>query len=219
MENLKIITESSYKLPESNYKLPQYRITEIKKLYAVFCDKHCNNFDLEYRKKHFIRIVKLKFSWFNIYECKEVYKIIKENELNLLINNKKILIEEKYKKKLIKLFCKIDSNDNNTLDLDEFKFIMLKFNFYTIEQIYEMFKDADLNGDNVISIDEFITFLAKNDNLEEKLTGILECKFEFKKKHDKRTIIFNDFPGSPLKFNWRPSLSNLNSLDEISKNL
>ena len=212
MNDLKIITES-------NYKLPEYRITEIKKLYAVFCDKHNNNFDLEHRKKEFKKIVKLKFPWLYIYEYREVYKIIKENELNLLINNKKILIEEKYKKNLIKLFCKIDSNDNNTLDLDEFKFIILKFNFYTIEQIYEMFKDADLNGDNVISIDEFITFIAKNDNLEEKLHEILECKFELKKKHDKRTIIFNDFPGSPLKFNWRPSLSNLNSLDEISKNL
>ena len=212
MNDLKVITES-------NYKLPKYRITEIKKLYDVFCDKHNDNFNLEHRRKEFKKIVKLKFPWLHIYEWKEVYKIIKENELNLVINNKKMLIEEKYKKNLIKLFCKIDYYDNNTLDLDEFKFIMLKFNFYTVEQIYEMFKDADLNGDNVISIDEFITFIAKNYNLEEKLHEILECKFELKKIYDKRTILFNDFPGSPLKFNWRPSLSNLNSLDEISKNL
>jgi len=78
-----------------------------------------------------------------------------------------------------------------------------------------MFKEADLNGDSKISIDEFIIFLAKNDELTEKLKSILDCKFELKKRNDKRTLLFNNFPGSPLKINWRPSLSNLNRMEFI----
>ncbi len=87
------------------------------------------------------------------------------------------------------------------------------------KKIYEMFKEADLNGDSQISIDEFIIFLAKNDELTEKLKSILDCKFELKKRNDKRTLLFNNFPGSPLKMNWRPSLSNLNPMEFIRNNI
>jgi len=82
-----------------------------------------------------------------------------------------------------------------------------------------MFKEADLNGDSQISIDEFIIFLAKNDELTEKLKSILDCKFELKKRNDKRTLLFNNFPGSPLKVNWRPSLSSLNPMEFIRNNI
>ena len=141
-----------------------------------------------------------------------MYNLIKENEYNHILNFKKIEIEEKYKRDLIKLFIKFDDNDNNSIDIDEFKAILSKINCFTEEKIYEMFKEADLNGDSQISIDEFIIFLAKNDELTEKLKSILDCKFEFKKRNDKRTLLFNNFPGSPLKVNWRPSLSNLNPM-------
>ena len=130
------------------------------------------------------------------------YNII--NEYNLEYRKtefKKIEIEEKYKRDLIKLFIKFDDNDNNSIDIHEFKAILSKIKCFSDEKIYEMFKEADLNGDSQISIDEFILFLANNDELTEKLKSILDCKFELKKRNDKQTLLFNNFPGSPLKIN------------------
>lgn len=199
--------------------IPEYRIKEIMKLYPIFNEKFSNEYNLEYRKAEFKKIIKLKYKWFTNSEYNYMYNLIKENEYNHILNFKKIEIEEKYKSDLIKLFIKFDDNDNNSIDIDEFKAILSKINCFTEEKIYEMFKEADLNGDSQISIDEFIIFLAKNDELTEKLKSILDCKFELKKRNDKRTLLFNNFPGSPLKVNWRPSLSNLNPMEFIRNNI
>ena len=204
----------------NNSKLiPEYRIKEIMKLYPIFNEKFSNEYNLEYRKTEFKKIIKLKYKWFTNSEYNYIYNLIKENEYNHILNFKKIEIEEKYKSDLIKLFIKFDDNDNNSIDIDEFKAILSKINCFTEEKIYEMFKEADLNGDSQISIDEFIIFLAKNDELTEKLKSILDCKFELKKRNDKRTLLFNNFPGSPLKVNWRPSLSSLNPMEFIRNNI
>lgn len=199
--------------------IPEYRMKEIMKLYPIFNEKFSNEYNLEYRKAEFKKIIKLKYKWFTNSEYNYIYNLIKENEYNHILNFKKIEIEEKYKSDLIKLFIKFDDNDNNSIDIDEFKAILSKINCFTEEKIYEMFKEADLNGDSEISIDEFIIFLAKNDELTEKLKSILDCKFELKKRNDKRTLLFNNFPGSPLKVNWRPSLSNLNPMEFIRNNI
>ena len=204
----------------NNSKLiPEYRIKEIMKLYPIFNEKFSNEYNLEYRKTEFKKIIKLKYKWFTNSEYNYIYNLIKENEYNHILNFKKIEIEEKYKSDLIKLFIKFDDNDNNSIDIDEFRAILSKINCFTDEKIYEMFKEADLNGDSQISIDEFIIFLAKNDELTEKLKSILDCKFELKKRNDKRTLLFNNFPGSPLKVNWRPSLSSLNPMEFIRNNI
>lgn len=204
----------------NNFKvIPDYRLKEIMKLYPIFNEQFSNEYNLEYRKVEFKKIIKLKYKWFTNSEYNYIYNLIKENEYNHILNFKKIEIEEKYKSDLIKLFIKFDDNDNNSIDIDEFKAILSKINCFTNEKIYEMFKEADLNGDSQISIDEFIIFLAKNDELTEKLKSILDCKFELKKRNDKRTLLFNNFPGSPLKMNWRPSLSNLNSMEFIRNNI
>ena len=200
-------------------QIPDYRIKEIMKLYPIFNEKFSNEYNLEYRKTEFKKIIKLKYKWFTNSEYNYIYNLIKENEYNHILNFKKIEIEEKYKSDLIKLFIKFDDNDNNSIDIDEFKAILSKINCFTDEKIYEMFKEADLNGDSQISIDEFIIFLAKNDELTEKLKSILDCKFELKKRNDKRTLLFNNFPGSPLKVNWRPSLSSLNPMEFIRNNI
>ena len=199
--------------------IPNYRIKEIMKLYTIFNDKFSNEYNLEYRKSEFKKIIKLKYKWFTNSDYNYIYKLIKENEYNHILNFKKIEIEQKYKSDLIKLFIKFDDNDNNSIDIDEFKSILSKVNCFSEEKIYEMFKEADLNHDSQISIDEFILFLANNDELTEKLKTVLDCKYELKKKTDKRTLLFNNFPGSPLKTNWRPSLSNLNPLDCIKNNI
>lgn len=202
--------------------IPKYRIKEILLLYEIFCDeefKITKNIDLKYRKDKFKNIIKSKYKWVDEKEYKEIYKLIKSKELETFLNKKKIDVSYQYKDKLVKLFCNYDGNDDLLLDLDEFKLIIIKFNIFDINNIENLFKEVDLDGNGSIDIEEFITFISKNDTLLEKLDQILDSKFELKKKLDKRTLLFNNFPGSPLKHNWRPSLHNLNSLEFIKKQI
>lgn len=203
--------------------VPEHRVKEILKLYEVFCDIYTNSsnyIDLEERKEHFKKIVKLKYSWFSNDEYKLIYNLIKENEYSIFIDFKKIQIEKEYKSHLIKLFSTFDKDNNHSIDINEFKFIMKKYNIFKEneenEEIENIFKKADLNNDGALSIEEFLYFLAKNEFITQKLNDIIDCKFENKRQNDKRTILFTDFPGSPLENRknftdtiWRPSLSNL----------
>ena len=201
-------------------KIPLHRLKEIKKLYSVFYDENKQLYDFNLRKSKFFSIVKLKYKWltFNEYEniCNEN---VKDKELEFFLNIKKVQIEEKFKKDILKLFCFLDTNNDNCIDLNEFELILMKLNIYNYSEIKDLFNKADLNGDGILTIDEFMIFLSKNDSIAEKLKEILDYKFEVKKKHDKRTLLFKDFPRSPLKNNWRPSLSNLNSTEFIKKHI
>ena len=201
-------------------KIPLYRLTEIKKLYSVFYDENKNLYDLNLRKSNFLSIVKLKYKWLTLDEFNKIYnENIKDKELNFYINFKKLQIEEKFKKDILKLFCFIDTKNIYYIDIKEFKYILLLLKLYTHSDIENLFNTADLNNDGILTIDEFMLFLSKNDIIVEKLTEILDYKSEIKKKKDKRSILFKDFPGSPLKCNWRPSLSNLNSTEFIKKHI
>ena len=201
-------------------KIPLYRLKEIKKLYSVFYDENINLQDLKIRKSNFFKIVQLKYKWLTLDEYNKIYnENLKEKELEFFLNFKKVQIEEKFKKDILKLFCFLDTNNDNCIDLNEFELILMKLNIYNYSEIKDLFNKADLNGDGILTIDEFMIFLSKNDSIAEKLKEILDYKFEVKKKHDKRTLLFKDFPGSPLKNNWRPSLSNLNSTEFIKKYL
>lgn len=201
-------------------KIPLYRLKEIKKLYSVFYDENINLQDLKIRKSNFFKIVQLKYKWLTLDEYNKIYnENLKEKELEFFLNFKKVQIEEKFKKDILKLFCFLDTNNDNCIDLNEFELILMKLNIYNYSEIKDLFNKADLNGDGILTIDEFMIFLSKNDSIAEKLKEILDYKFEVKKKHDKRTLLFKDFPGSPLKNNWRPSLSNLNSTEFIKKHI
>ena len=197
--------------------IPKYRIDEIMKIYDVFYDKNKKNDNLKDRKIKFKKILKSYYKWLKDAEYKYIYNLIKEKEIDVLIQSKKIMIERKYKNDVIKLFGKFDTDNNDSIDLEEFKSV-----FSLIDEninIENVFKEADINNDNEITIDEFILFMAKNENIFKKIDNVLEKKFKIKLKNDKRTLLFNNFPGSPLKVNWRPSLSNLNNLNYIKNNM
>ena len=141
-------------------------------------------------------------------------KCLIDNELNIID-----LIKNPTLKCIENITTLLSNIINNVLDIDEFKMLMLKFHISDYNNIQEMFNEADLNGDGILTIDEFMMFLSKNDSIAEKLKEILDYKFKVKKKHDKRTLLFKDFPGSPLKNDWRPSLNNLNSMEFIKKHI
>jgi len=195
--------------------IPKYRLDEIMKIYDVFNIKNTKNADLKDRKIQLKKIIKTYYKWITEDEYNYIYSLVIETEFDSLIDIKKIEIEKKYKNRLIKLFGKYDANNSNTIDLEEFRNIFVKLQLYDNLDIEKIFKEADTNGDNELTIDEFIIFMAKNKDVLEKLDEVLEIKKELRYKNDKRTLIFNDFPGSPLKGNWRPSLSNLKRFDKI----
>jgi hypothetical protein len=198
-------------------KIPKYRIDEMMKIYDVFYDENKNNVDLKDRKIKLKMIMKSYYSWLRDDEYNYIYNLIKMREIDVIIENKKLVIERKYKNDIIKLFGRLDSDNSDSIDFIEFKNI---FSQIELEKDVEtIFKDADINRDNEITIDEFIIFVAKNNDILKKLDNVLQNKFKLKSRNDKRIILFNNFPGSPLKTNWRPSLSNLNNLNDIKKNM
>lgn len=198
-------------------KIPKYRIDEMMKIYDVFYDENKNNVDLKDRKLKLKMIMKSYYSWLRDDEYNYIYNLIKMREIDVIIEDKKLVIERKYKNDIIKLFGRLDSDNSDSIDFIEFKKV---FSQIELEKDVEtIFKDADINGDNEITIDEFIIFVAKNNDILKKLENVLQNKFKLKLRNDKRTILFNNFPGSPLKINWRPSLSNLNNLNDIKKNM
>lgn len=194
--------------------IPKHRIREIKKLYNIFCDEETSK-DIITRKLNFKNVIKIRYNWIDNIEYNNIYKLIKEDELKIIFDFKKKIISDKYKNKLIKLFCIIDEDNNNVIDINEFKILMNKFDIYNIDIINEMFINADTNNDNILSIDEFIEFLTNNKKLLEKLDIIIKSKIDYNNKNDKRNLLFKDFPGSPNKNNWRPSLANLRSPKSI----
>jgi Ca2+-binding EF-hand superfamily protein len=113
-------------------------------------------------------------------------------EIDVIIADKKIVIERKYKNDIIKLFGKLDSDNSDSIDFTEFKNIFSQIELE--KDIETIFKDADINRDNRLTIDEFIIFIAKNNDIFKKLDNVLEMKFKLKLKNDKRTILFNNFP-------------------------
>ena len=198
-------------------KIPKYRIDEMMKIYDVFYDENKNNVDLKDRKLKLKMIMKSYYSWLRDDEYNYIYNLIKMREIDVIIEDKKLVIERKYKNDIIKLFGRLDSDGSDSIDFIEFKKV---FSQIELEKDVEtIFKDADINGDNEITIDEFIIFVAKNNDILKKLDNVLQNKFKLKLRNDKRTILFNNFPGSPLKINWRPSLSNLNPMEFIRNNI
>lgn len=202
--------------------IPNYRIEEIKLFYEIFCmnkENQLSEFNLKERKIKFRQLIKCKYTWILNNEFEEMYSIIKENELEKFINLKKIEIEKKYKEKIIKLFCKLDQNNDLVLNLDEFKIVMYKLNIYNKDEIEKKFKEIDKNNDNLLSIEEFIDFLSKNKNIFDKIEDILNYQSIKYKNFNKNNIIFKDYPNSPDKIskNWTPSLSKLNKSDVIEK--
>jgi Ca2+-binding EF-hand superfamily protein len=192
--------------------IPKYREKEIKKLYEVFCDKE-KSYDLNYRKKEFYKILKAQYKWIKNDEFEEMYKFIKIKEYNLIFDSKKREISQKYKEKIIKIFCNLDSDNNNVLNIDEFNKLFLKVSLKDYnKKDKNYFEIADKNKDNKISIDEFIDFIAKHNEIIENIDNILEEREFFNNLYDKRNILFNDFPGSPLKDKWQPSLLSIKSI-------
>ena len=160
-----------------NFKVlnPDYRLNEIYKLHQVFLDEYKFNSDIKLRKKLFKKIIKANYNWTTNDEYDYIYSLIKNEEYNQVLSIKKVSVEKKYKQKLIKLFCEMDINGDNTIDALEFNsFMKNKININT-ELIFNK---------NNLTIDEFIIQILKNEIILDNLDNIINQKLNDKQVDD-----------------------------------
>lgn len=156
--------------------------------------------------------MRIKYPWVTNEEYKNIYTTyILKHENDIHLNFKKQDILEKYSDNIKDCFLKY----TDKLNIDDFNYILVKLKLFNEKQIENLFVKFDINNDNYLSFDEFITFLAENENVTKCLIDIFKFKYNDIKEKDKRFLLFKDFPGSPLKLKWRPSLSNLRSPNSI----
>ena len=87
-------------------KMPKYLVDDIMKIYDIFYDENTSNIDLKDRRCKFKKYIRSYYSWLSIEEYNYIYNLIRSKEIDVLIENKKIVIERKYKNDIIKLFGK-----------------------------------------------------------------------------------------------------------------
>lgn len=198
--------------------IPLYRQKELISVYNIYCEESKEKIPIN-RKKELYNVIKCKYKWFTLKEFNLFYSKIKSKEIQKYLEYQKLNFPPKYKSLICDLFSSIDQNNDLTIDLSEFKLTMNKLQLFNQNQVTEIFNEFDSNNDGFLSIDEFIIFLLQNEFLIRKLDNILNYKFEQKKNNDVRNILFKNFPGSPSEISWRPSLSNINSLDYIKEKI
>lgn len=198
--------------------IPLYRIKELKSIYHIYCDQSSEILPIK-RKKELYKIIKSKYKWFSSQEYNVFYSQIETEEIERYLKYQQSNFSQKYKKLICKLFSSMDQNNDLAIDLSEFQSIIIKLNLGNQNQITKIFNKFDTNKDGVMDIDEFINFLVQNESIIQQLDQILNYKFEQNKNNDIRNLLFNNFPGSPIKSNWRPSLFNVRSLNYIKEKL
>lgn len=194
--------------------IPLYRQKELQSIYNIYCNETKEVLPIT-RKKELYKVIKAKYKWFNYMEYNSFYTIIKPQEVKRYLEYQKSNFSQEYKDLICKFFSSTDQNNDLTIDLVEFQNALIILNIYDLNQINDLFNKFDINNDGFLSIDEFITLLLQHKIILEKLDLILNYKFEQHKNNEMRNLIFDNFPGSPNTSNWRPSLSNIRSLDFI----
>lgn len=198
---------------DSSYSIPIYRQKEVLKLYnAIKNDLGDNLFN---RKKKFIEILKIYYKWESYSNLKVIFnKYVMDKDINYINNLNSNNLKKIYGNDIIKLFGFIDTNNNGSIDLYEFKTILRKINIYN-SNIEELFQTADLNNDGVLDIDEFFKFITRNDILYEKFHLIIK-----KIKSYNNNILLNNKLKIFKKYdiNIRPSLADIKNFNEFNLN-
>lgn len=199
--------------------IPEHMKKHIKKLYYASSDEFTG--DRKQRFQKFKEIFKIYYPWANKNDLRQMTNIILPYETtyeqNIWIKNTHI----NYKKNIINLFGIIDKDNNTYIDLEEFKNAFKSLDNINNEKLEILFHQADTDNNQKLDIIEFINFISKHNDLRTHLVNILDItNKKIKDNYNKKlSIIFKDFPNSPLRVNWRPSLHNLNTPMVIKDNL
>ena len=187
--------------------IANYMKHDIEKLYIAAIDEIGNTPLI--RLKKFCKIIKCYYPWINNKEMLEIISIITKKEKEY---HRKVWVKQTtnlYALDIIKLFGIIDIDNNATIDIIEFKNVLKLVGNTDEKNLESLFKNADTDNNNTLDIFEFINFLSKHENLRTDFLKILNKTKEKKKLEtcDRLSIIFNNIPRSPIRNNWRPSLS------------
>tara|TARA_B110001452_G_scaffold265070_1_gene269137 strand:+ start:1717 stop:2406 length:690 start_codon:yes stop_codon:yes gene_type:complete len=194
-----------------NQQIPKYRIEHILKLYEA--SKYTLGHELRIRRRGFISLIRLYYPWESYISLSLAFeKFIKPKEIEymIIINSRKIKKENGAMVKA--LFGCIDTNGDNCIDLDEFKYALRDVKNIEAEKI---FHEADTNGDSVLNEQEFYKLVASVPEIRDNFDKIISNTiYEIKRKDFERLArIFKvDITGR------RPSLCDLRLPDDICIN-
>lgn len=199
--------------------IAEYLKIDIKKLYLATINE--NGINKEHRLKKFTTEIKVYYPWLTNKDLLEIIILVShdENEYHRQKWKKKTI--SLYTKDIVKLFGILDKDNNSGIDIFEFKNAFKSINDISNEKLDALFDEADEDRNGTLDIIEFINFLSKYDEFKQHLTTLIMHTKEKQKidNNSRLSIIFKDFPNSPDRINWRPSLTNLKSSMEIRKYL
>lgn len=173
------------------------------------------------RIKKFKTILQIYYPWAKKHEISDMIKIIYNKETQYQNSYWKDNITKTHKYDIVTLFGILDSDANNKIDIDEFISIFITVTNYNRHALKELFDAADADNNGSLDILEFIDLISKYPILRENLeNAITSQKIIIKKRTHKRlSVLFKNMPDSPIRINWRPSLSNLHSPNTIKREL
>ena len=191
--------------------IPEYLKVDIKNLYQAMLKEMAT--DKDKRLKKFTNIIKIYYPWLTNKERSEVLALIIPDENEYHREKWKKDTIHFYSEDIITLFGIFDEDNNSNININEFKKVFKSITNCNEEKLEILFKEADRDKNGTLDIIEFVNFLSKHNEFKQHLTKIIEQTKESKKQDNNKrlSIIFNDFPNSPNRVNWRPSLTNLKS--------
>ncbi len=194
-----------------NQQIPQYRIDQILKLYGA--SKFTLGHTLRIRRRAFISLIRLYYPWESYISLNLAFdKFIKPKEIEYMIIINSQQIKKDNGDTVTELFGCIDTNGDNCIDLDEFKYALRDVKNIVLEKI---FYEADTNRDGVLNENEFYKLVASVPEIRDNFHKIISNKiYEIKRKNLERQARIFKVDISDR----RPSLCDLRSLDDICIN-
>ena len=190
----------------SRINLPSYRKKEVQNIYHA-SKKELGN-TIKERRINFKNIIKAYYPFFSSYEFETAYDCIYDHEKKLELKKKSNFLNTKYGPHLIRLFGKIDEDQNNTIDLYEFKKIFEKIFKCDVSSHFE---NADKDGNGVLDLEEFLEFVVREPNvykyLEETVNTAQLMIEETRKNY--LSSIFDTVPVDDSGNPRRPSLCDI----------
>jgi Ca2+-binding EF-hand superfamily protein len=199
--------------------IPIHIGTHITKLYEA--SKNELGTDTSKRISRFKNILHTYYPWAKKGEVNAMITHICSHETQYQNSCWKDTITKSHKYDIVTLFGLVDNDSNNMIDISEFINLFVSITSYNEQLLKKLFDEADADNNRSLDIMEFIDLIAKYPILRENLENAISSQKIIKKKrtHNRLSVLFKNFPDSPVRVNWRPSLTDLHSPSTITRAL